>query len=41
MKIYIVEMDFIIKCALDLYQLALGGLREAFKITDPKKYLKR
>jgi hypothetical protein len=26
---------------LDLYQLALGGLREAFNITDPNKYLKR
>ena len=26
---------------LDIYQLALGGLREAFKINDPNMYLKR
>jgi hypothetical protein len=27
--------------AIDLYQVALGGLREAFKITDPNKYWKK
>ena len=23
---------------IDLYQIALGGLKEAFEISDPKKY---
>jgi hypothetical protein len=31
------NLDF----AIDLYQIALGGLREAFKITEPNKYWKK